>query len=56
MDKKIGTGERKLKLEWKNIYSVGNSQLDEDHKIIFNCINKIEDNLYNRDSKFLKKF
>jgi len=55
MGKKIRVGDGRLKLEWKEIYSVENLELDEDHKKIFNCINKIEDNLYNRESKFFEE-
>ena len=55
MGEKIRVGDGRLKLEWKEIYSVGNLELDEDHKKIFNCINKIEDNLYNRNSKFFEE-
>ena len=55
MGEKIRVGDGRLKLEWKEIYSVENLELDEDHKKIFSCINKIEDNLYNRESKFFEE-
>lgn len=44
-----------MKLEWKQIYSVDSEELDEDHKQIFVYINKIEENIYNRNSEFFNK-
>ena len=52
MGKEIRIGDGRLKLEWKEIYSVNHLELDNDHKKIFDSINKIEDHLYNRDSNF----
>ncbi len=39
-----------MKLKWKEIYSVGNKDLDEDHKQIFEYISLLESNLYKRNS------